>query len=310
MSKTLDRIAAEAGIPDLVEALSDRLSPTDLQSLMLAVYARRSERRTPADVLADYERSRFFGASSLPSSGFTAFAAAAEAAASAFTFLTLSPMAPLSACAAVASVGQDWSIPTVRTGEVVSDPTNILMLEAALRRRADPAAGPVHLATIQRVIRPQNYGNPKALAHFTLFALVSAGRDTGSYRTEAAMITTHLDALISAITAFVPGLKLSLSYTIRTASHTDARLTAITDAAARHGLDLWEEPNREAVTGYYAGLCFHLWAETVEGRRQLADGGAVDWAGKLTNNGKERGFISGCGVDGLVAERRTPSDIS
>lgn len=41
------------------------LPATDLQSLMLAVAARRSARRRPADLMRDYEQSRFLGASPL-----------------------------------------------------------------------------------------------------------------------------------------------------------------------------------------------------------------------------------------------------
>jgi len=304
MGKTIDRITGEAGIPRLVEVLADRLNPTDLQSLMLAVYARRAQRRQPADVLTDYERSRFFGASPLPAESFSAFESAAQSAASRFSFLTLSPLAPFSACAAVASVGQDWSIPTARTGEVVSDPTNILALEAAIRRRAAPQAAPTHLATCQRVVRPQSYGDPRQLAHFSLFALISAGRDVGSFGREAEMIGGHLDALIGTIRGYLDQPpSLSLSYTIRTGSTADARFAAIEDVANRHGIPLWEEPERVAVDRYYAGFCFHLWADTPSGRQQIADGGAVDWVGKLTGNRKQRSFISGCGIDGLVAMR-------
>lgn len=37
------RIARDAGIPDLVERLAEELVPTDLQSLLLEVYERRTE---------------------------------------------------------------------------------------------------------------------------------------------------------------------------------------------------------------------------------------------------------------------------
>lgn len=304
MSSAIERITAAAGVPDLVKILSETLSPTDLQTLMLAVYEQRSQQRRPADLLADYERSRFFGASPLPFAGFSQWTALAQTAAKTFEFLMLSPMTPLASCAGVASVKQDWSIPTARTGEVVSDPTNVLALEAVLRRRKNPENSPVHLGTVQRVVRPQAFGNTAALAHFSLLALVSSGRDTGSFRTEADMLKAHITALLD---FFVRGLgagaSLSVSYTLRTAGRADARLQAITEVAQHFDLRLWEEADRAAVDGYYAGVCFHIWLDAPDGRRQLADGGAVDWGAKLLANGKERMVISGAGLDGLVARK-------
>jgi hypothetical protein len=308
MNSTLGRIIAGSGVPDLVEILADRLNPTDLQSLLLAVYARRSAARTPAAVLADYERSRFFGAAAFPRADYAAWEAAADAVtAEHFEVLTLSPVAPLASCAAVASVGQDWSVPTARTGEVVSDPTNVLALEAALRRRRDLTdRALVNLAATQRVLRPQAYANKKMLAHFALLGLVSSGRDRGGYALEAEAIALHLDTHLTLFRRFLgPELALSVSYTLVTGSTDDARLCAVRDTASRHGAALWEEPDREAVRGYYAGFCFHIWADLPNRRQQLADGGTVDWVASLTANGKERTLISGCGVEGALALRRS-----
>lgn len=59
MDKIVERIEREAGIPGLVSILAERLSPTDLQSLLLEVYRIRSKRIQPASVLADFETNRF-----------------------------------------------------------------------------------------------------------------------------------------------------------------------------------------------------------------------------------------------------------
>src|SRR5687767_8086549 len=58
VNKILERIEREAGIPGLAALLAERLSATDLQSLLLEVYRQRAQRQ-PAAVLADYERNRF-----------------------------------------------------------------------------------------------------------------------------------------------------------------------------------------------------------------------------------------------------------
>ena len=38
----LQRIVRDAGVPDLVDVLADRLSPADLSSLLLEVFRRRA----------------------------------------------------------------------------------------------------------------------------------------------------------------------------------------------------------------------------------------------------------------------------
>ena len=58
MDKIIERIERQAGLPGLVSALVERLSPTDLQSLLMEVYRQRADRRQPAAVLADYKTKR------------------------------------------------------------------------------------------------------------------------------------------------------------------------------------------------------------------------------------------------------------
>lgn len=301
MTTILERIASGSGVPDLPEVLADRMSPSDLQTLLLAVAERRSAKRSAAAVLADYERGRFFGASPVPASMFlqwdTATAAATDGR---FEGLVLSPMAPLASCAAVAPVAQQWSVPTCRTGEVVSDPTNILALEAAIRRKNGQAN--VSLATTHRVVRPQAYQSTKMLAHFSMFALLSTSRDRGSNQTEAEAIGLHLETHLSVFRLLLGGeIRFSVSYTLVSSSDDDARLKAVHHVAKRFEVDVWEEVDRPAANSYYAGFCFHIWAELDGRRHQLSDGGTVDWVGKLMTNAKERTLISGTGVEGAIS---------
>src|SRR6266702_4785257 len=61
----LERIQREAGVPELMEVLVERLTPTDLQSLLLEVYRRRALRVQPGQLLERYERDRFVRPSDL-----------------------------------------------------------------------------------------------------------------------------------------------------------------------------------------------------------------------------------------------------
>src|SRR5512139_1153780 len=66
MNKIVERIVREAGIPDLLSVLAEKLSPTDLQSLLLEVYQIRSERFQPPDLLKDFQSNRFVRPSPVP----------------------------------------------------------------------------------------------------------------------------------------------------------------------------------------------------------------------------------------------------
>ncbi len=74
MNKIVERIEREAGIPGLVQILAERLSPTDLQSLLLEVYRLRASQLRPADVLTNYQNNRFVH----PSTVIPAFAVPVE----------------------------------------------------------------------------------------------------------------------------------------------------------------------------------------------------------------------------------------
>src|SRR6202030_3331676 len=94
-------------------------------------------------------------------------------------------------------------IATTRGSEVVSDPTNVLALEAATRRKQEPGQG-VNLAACLRVVRAQPFEGEGVFQHFRLFALVSTGRDQGSALTEAEMLTAHLRFWLNAIADIAP----------------------------------------------------------------------------------------------------------
>jgi hypothetical protein len=299
MSGIIERIERESGVEGLAEILASRLNPSDLQSLLIEVTRRRAGKRSPAELLKDFASSRFFGVARPDRAALLAWEQLALSLGEGrFEPVELSPVAPLGACSVVASVDQDWSIGTTRRGEVVSDPTNVLALEAARLRQA--GGNDLHLATSHRVVRPQNYGDGKMLAHFRLFALASGGRDRGGYGFEAEALGRQVGLLLETFGQFLaPGTALRLGYTRTTAPNVDARLDALRSVAQANGAALFEEVGREAAGGYYAGFCFHIFA----GDLQLADGGVVDWGAKLTGNGKERMVISGCGVERLLALR-------
>jgi hypothetical protein len=166
IDEILGRIERETGVADLAVLLAERLEPAYLHSLLLEVYRRRAARRGPAAVLSDFESNRFVRPASTDPGDLlrwnqVAFASLPEE----FEPIELSPVCPLGTNSVIATVSQNKSLATIRNVEVVSDATNVLALECALRRRAllrqEPKAPtPVHFAASHRLLRTQAYEDP------------------------------------------------------------------------------------------------------------------------------------------------------
>jgi hypothetical protein len=313
MNEIVERIEREAGVPGLVSLLSERLAPTDLQSLLLEVYRQRSARRQPVDVLSSYESDRFVCPAPISPSRLLAWEQIAFAELPPeFKPLALSPVCPLGTSSVVAGVAQNWAVATTRNTEVVSDSTNVLALECALRRRAllraDPkSAEPIHLAANHRLLRGQHYADPALASHFSVFALCSAGRDRGNLRFELAALGLHMRFYLKALRAFL-GTSVPLYLSVTDFGSPDRYSLLETQLLAPvcsefGSVEYIVGERRTRGLGYYRDLCFHVHAGSPSGQRlELVDGGAVDWTQRLLGNAKERLIISGLGSQRLCSE--------
>lgn len=314
-SALLERILRESQGADLLELLAERLAPTDLQSLLLEVYRRRAARQVPADLLVSYERNRLVQPSpTRPDAMLEVDRLAFGLAAPLFEPIELAPVCPLGTNSVVASVDQNKTIATIRTGEVVSDSTNVLALECAARRRRylgapDQLRGRARLCASHRLLRPQRFDGPGSFAHFRLFALCTAGRDEGSYRFELDTLLEHLTVyarLLSAVAAIgyaVEGVRVDITDLADGARQDAVRAEVLAPLAARFPhIQVGFDPRRGAGRGYYTGLCFAIYAVDPSGRAQmLVDGGFTTWTQQLLSNRKERLLISGMGTERLCS---------
>jgi hypothetical protein len=299
----LKRILAHSHDVGLLEVLVG-LPGADLTSLLMEVARRRSESLTAPEVLASYRRDRFVR----PAAGRLRDLHMVEDVLLShlpddWVCLPLSPLSPKGTHSAVAGVDQNRVLTTLRGTEVAADPTNGLALEAACRRRQalSQASGPeeVHLATIQRVVRAQDFGG-NAPAHFTIFALVSAGRHASGLPFERRAVASHLGSLTRAVQALgAPRLRLEITeFTAGTAS-------AVCDEARRvmaglDGVEVVDRPDRQGGHNYYERFCFKLFVVTTDGAIEIGDGGFVDWSQSMLGDSKERMLISGLGVERLA----------
>jgi hypothetical protein len=112
----LGRVLREAGVPDLLPVLAERLSPADLTTLLLAVYRLRAAAVTPGRLLERYERDRFAAPSALDPAELARLDVLVHERLTrhGFTGVELSPVCPLGTNAAVATVDQNKVLTTVR----------------------------------------------------------------------------------------------------------------------------------------------------------------------------------------------------
>jgi hypothetical protein len=307
----IDRIRREHAGTELFEALAERLNPSDLQSLLLEVYRTRAAQQTPAGLLAQYERNRFVRPSAVSPRLLLEFDRLAFAlAVPLFSPVELAPVCPLGTSSAVASVDQNSTIATIRNSELVSDSTNVLALECALRRRALLQAPPqirtrVRLCASHRLLRAQHYERPSALAHFRLFALCTAGRDQGSYSFEVEALVEQLSLYLRLLLALIErgfaihGLRVGLT-DFAHGRHLHALHEGVIVPLAAQFPNIAVDFYPDRVTGrdYYDAVCFYIYIKDdacIE--HVLVDGGFTSWTQQLLNNKKERLLISGIGTE-------------
>ena len=285
-------------------ALERGLSPADLQTALLDVSRSRAAAVTPARLMQRWRQDRYVQPTvSDPRPVWQLEARLWALLPDEFAGVELSPVAPLGTCSAVGPVSQDRVMSTTRGSEVVSDPTNVLALEAASRRQR-AGAPTVSLASCHKVLRGQPFDAPGVFQHFRLFALVTSARDRGSGRTEAAMLTTHLQFWGRALGELLPARRTALWYTVFGFPPLHERMRDTVLPALDPlppGVAVDEDAGRERARGYYERGAIRIEAEADGGWQEVGDGGFTDWTARLLNDAKERCLISCVSTDRLAA---------
>jgi len=285
-------------------ALDHGLSPADLQTLLLDVSRRRASRVTPARLLQRWRQDRYVRPTAADPRVLWPLEARLWAMLPPeFAGLELSPVAPLGACAALGPVSQDRVISTVRGSEVVSDQTNVLALEAAVRRKQERRSA-VHLASCHRVLRGQPFDAPGLYQHFRLFALVSSARDQGSGTTEAELLTAHLKFWSDALSELLPHRRTSVQWTVFGFPPLRERIKDTVRPALEPlpgMVTLEEDPARERARGYYERGAIRIDVAGDGGWQEVGDGGFTSWTAQLLGDAKERTFISCASTERLAA---------
>lgn len=188
-SKIAQRIERELGVTGLVDALAHRLPASDLRSLLMEVYRTRTEGVKESGLREQFARDPLMAPSAAGARELLALDAIAFQAAADFTALDLSPVCPFAASSILGGTSQNNILTAVRNAEVLGDSTIAMALEAARRRASGEV---VRLCASQRVVRLQPFDVAGFSPHFRLFAMVTAGRDTGSLHFETDHLLEHV----------------------------------------------------------------------------------------------------------------------
>ena len=310
--KFLERIIRESGCPDVLKALTERLSGTDLQSLLLEVFRRRVADMIPRDLLERYEQSRFVRPSGVAPDLMLGFDRLAFGLLPPdFDRVELAPVVPLGSHAVLGSLSQNRVVTAVRNIEAAADASLGLALECAHRRRGlDKGEKTRHilkLAASQRQLRAQMFEESGAFAHFRLFALCSGGRDPGSFRFETAALLEHLDFYLKLLRSSSSlGLRpararvVFLLYRDRRSDIAGEVVKPLSSRFSGTGFEF--EENASDGRNYYRDVRFQVYArDSREEELLLVDGGFTDWTQLLLSDSKERLLTSGIGSERLCA---------
>lgn len=290
----------------LIDLLDSKYSLSDLTTLLMKVFERKTQAMAPETLLKNYAANRYVAPSSVdPISLLRLELDCLQRGRNAGMIpLALSPVAPLGTCSAIASVSQNKIISAIRGTEIVSDPTNLMALLVAqgIRdKRFDNRNAPIHFCCTHRCTRVEAAFTPTMVPHFTLFTAVSAGRDTGSYTFEYNALAHHLRMYVD---FFLERYNKPVRLVARKrGGYADvdgffSRMTAHLEKTFPNAhLDVGET---DLSNPYYAGINVKLFVDFAGELLEFGDMGFVNWTQRLLGSPKERFFISAVGLERLL----------
>jgi len=309
--KLINRILNQAQVPELLKVLTQRLSQSDLQSLLLEVYRARSQFLTPQHLLQQYEQNCLVQPAAVSPRQLLEFDQLAYSVLPpAFEPLELSPVCPFGTTSIVAPLDQNQIVTTIRNSEVCSDSTNVLALECARRRRdnTNRAGAEIKLCASHRLLRPQVPNKPGTFPHFRIFSLVTAGHDTGSYCFEITALTEHLEFYLRLLqTAQQSGFRIGairICLTVFDELRREILKAEVLDRLSQtyRAVKFGYVHAQQQEQRYYGGVRFGIYVQDEAGNEYfLVDGGFTDWTQQLLSDRKERLLISGLGSERFIA---------
>ncbi len=293
----IDRLNWQDGF----NVLSDKLSGSELNSVLLEVFNKRIKQENPASLLEKYDANKLVKPAEinvlrLKEEELESYRLLAN---NGFEPIELSPVTQMGTSSIVATVNQKKVLTALRNTEVRADPTNAIALHyASLRRKGTLEDRTYNFSNISRVIRTQAFSNPNFAQHFSVLCLVSNGKDTGSFNFEKEELHKHLSSLRK-ICVDIYRLE-QLHFEIIPFKGYDKQSPLIVDCVSYirekdNTIDVSVvEPDDE--NNYYSGFRIKLKTRINGVVYEIGDGGILNWTQRLLNNKKERMMTSSIGV--------------
>ena len=301
-----DKILSRHAHDNLLHVLSEKLSGSELNSLLLEVFNHRMAKCSPPELLKHYQLNRFVKPADLPvmelkqieldllrlfdSNGFTP--------------IELSPVSIQGSCSVVAPANQKKILSALRGTEVLADATNTLALHICdLKKRKvwiPTGNEKLRYGTIQRHVRTQSISGKGFTPHFKIGCLVTSGVDTGNFNFEEEALAEHVGLMKNIFEDYYKIDHLSFRLLCRAGYRDSKRLANevrkfILNKVQGVEISVIETPEKEI--GYYKGIQYKV-DITLKGKTfEIGDGGFVDWTQQLLQNKKERLLITGFGFE-------------
>lgn len=304
MADTIGKIIAQRlGNKSLVDTLCG-LSGSELSSLLLEVFSKKTKQLKPADLLKHYGANRFVQP---PESNYIFLLERTLATLNVFAghgFIPqqVSPLSQLGTCSVVASVDQHKIVSAIRNCEVLSDATNALALYISHLKKTKAiawgAGEHIKFSSVQQHVRAQPVAVKGFSPHFTIGCLVSSGIDSGSYAFEIKALQEHFIALQDVLHRVFDQHPVYFKLLKRKGYTAGEELVAkvYEHLVQKHTLDV-RVASEVSDNSYYTGIQFKAVINVKGQEIEIADGGLVNWTQQLLNNRKERFCISGFGLE-------------
>lgn len=298
-----EHIISKLDLQDIVKVLSDELSGSELNTILLDVFNRRIGQETPSSLLNKYEGNKLVKPARIDFLRYKEKELDCYKAlvGKGFEPIELSPVAQFGTSSVVATVDQKKVLTALRNTEVQADPTNAIALHyASLKKKGELDNRTYNYSNISRVIRTQVFDNPNFTPHFSVLCLISCGRDTGSFNFEKEELLKHLTTSYEICKSY--GVE-QIWYEIIPCKGYESQSPLIAESVSyvrKKNSDLKisvVEPQHD--NNYYYG--FRIKQKIVVGGNtiEIGDGGLLDWTQQLLINKKERMMTMGLGLQVL-----------
>lgn len=156
------------------------LNFSQINNVLMEIMSQKVEAIKPAEVLKNYTENRFCLNSEINPKDLNLINSVFfNNLPDKYELLNISPVAPIGAISSLTEINQKTILSTIRNLEIVSDPTGILALESAKRRKVSDN-DVITLATSHNSLRVQEFSKAHMTPYFSTMTISASGPDVGN----------------------------------------------------------------------------------------------------------------------------------